>query len=80
MSERVPTTRHANGLCSNFGRLNLRQRLGSDTERTAIASHIFNADHFKIAADDRLPNLDHRKDKEDRGEGRLERSTAERLD
>jgi hypothetical protein len=49
-------------------------------DRTAIASHVFNADHRKIAADDRLPNLDHREDKADRGEGRVERPTAKRPD
>ena len=33
-------------------------------DRTGIASHVFNADHPKIAADGRLPNLDHSEDKQ----------------
>ena len=49
-------------------------------DRTGIASYDFNADHPKIAADDRLSNLDHREDKVDRGEGRFERSTAKRAE
>jgi hypothetical protein len=36
-------------------------------ERTAIAKRIFNADHPKVAAQDRLTNLDHLEDKADRG-------------
>jgi hypothetical protein len=47
-------------------------------DRTAIASHVFNADHPRSAWDDRLSNLDHLEGNADRGEGGFELSTEKR--
>src|ERR1035437_2124717 len=53
------------GVCAGSFTLQVKERPSwlFTIDRTGIASHFFNADHPKIAADDRLPNLDHREDK-----------------
>jgi len=74
--------RPESSVCASSSTLQVKEKasLLLTIDRTGIASHVFNADHPKIGADDSLPNLDHREDKADRGEGRFERSTAKRLD
>src|ERR1035437_6170721 len=60
------------GVCAGSFTLQVKERVSwlFTIDRAGIASYDFNADHPKIAADDRLSNLDHREDKADRGEGR----------
>ncbi len=70
------------GVCTSFSTLQVKEKVIwlLTIDRTGIASHVFNVDYSKIAADDRMPNLDHLEDKPDRGEGGPERSTAKSPD